>query len=92
MCLLWNEAPFNYQHLDNLSPCWFQAGFLCIQQAPCLWSPYTLLWGGQLPWGEVVELYLLIRLVELGALKKSGRYSHLMRAEFMGMAWLQRHG
>lgn len=36
--------------------------------------------------------HLLIRLVELGALKKSGRYSHLMRAEFMGMALLQRHG
>lgn len=36
--------------------------------------------------------YSLMRLVELGALKKSGRYSHLMRAEFMGMAWLQRHG
>lgn len=34
----------------------------------------------------------LMRLVELGALKKSGRYSHLMRAEFMGMARLQRHG
>lgn len=36
--------------------------------------------------------YSLMRLVELGALKKSGRYSHLMSAEFMGMAWLQRHG
>lgn len=34
----------------------------------------------------------LMRLVELGALKKSGRYSHLMSPEFMGMAWLQRHG
>ena len=33
-----------------------------------------------------------MRLVELGALKKSGRYSHLMSPEFMGMAWLQRHG
>lgn len=36
--------------------------------------------------------YSLMRLVELGALKKSGRYNHLMSAEFMGMAWLQRHG
>lgn len=36
--------------------------------------------------------YSLMRLVELGTLKKSGRYSHLMRVEFMGMAWLQRHG
>jgi hypothetical protein len=34
----------------------------------------------------------LMRLVELGALKKSGRYNHLMRAEFMGTARLQRHG
>lgn len=34
----------------------------------------------------------LMRLVELGVLKKSGRYSHLMSAEFMGMARLQRHG
>lgn len=33
-----------------------------------------------------------MRLVELGALKKSGRYSHLMSTEFMGMAWLQRQG
>lgn len=42
--------------------------------------------------GVRIRLHLLIRLVELGALKKSGRYSHLMRAEFMGMALLQRHG
>lgn len=33
-----------------------------------------------------------MRLVALGALKKSGRYSHLMSAEFMGTARLQRHG
>lgn len=33
-----------------------------------------------------------MRLVALGVLKKSGRYSHLMSAEFMGTARLQRHG
>lgn len=31
--------------------------------------------------------YLLMRLVELGVLKKFGRYSYLMSAEFMGMVW-----
>lgn len=36
--------------------------------------------------------YSLMRLVELGTWKKSGRYSHLMRAELMGIARLQRHG
>ena len=34
----------------------------------------------------------LMRLVELGTRKKSGRYSHLMSAEFMGTARLQRQG
>lgn len=52
-------------------------------------SPYALLW--QVP-GVRMGSHLLIRLVELGALKKSGRYSHLIRAEFMGIALLQRHG
>lgn len=30
-----------------------------------------------------------MRLVEFGALQKSGRYNHLMSMEFMGMIWLQ---
>lgn len=33
-----------------------------------------------------------MRLVELGALEKSGRYNHLMRVEFLGMVWFQCQG
>lgn len=57
------------------------------------WPSVRLTGGGWRMWTKGPACgHSLMRLVELGAMKKSGRYSHLMSTEFMGMAWLQRQG
>lgn len=97
MALFWNEVPLNCQHLDNPSSCWFQFQTkvpVYPTRAPPRLACESLHYPtcSRCPGVRMPPLHLLIRLVELGALKKSGRYSHLMSAEFMGMALLQRHG
>lgn len=52
MALLWKEAPLNCQHLDNLSPCWFQTQ---VPVYPTSTLPMESLhspvgWAGMLEW------------------------------------------